>query len=101
VRKSGYLDFSLSLSSSLVTYCAISPSLDQIATTGTSGELEINGKGILLRDGKIGARLRGRCWGLSEGIGLPLCQGKAVREDGAGEEGGKEPRQTSASSSGL
>lgn len=81
-----YLYFNLSLSSSLVAQRAISPSLDEIATAGTSGEFEIDGEGVLLRDGKVGARLRSRFRSLSEGVGLPLCQGKAVRDDGAGEE---------------
>ena len=101
-RESGYLDFDLSLSSGLVAYRAISPALDEIATAGTPGEFEIDGEGVLLCDSKIGARLRGRCRGLSEGIGLPLCQGKGVRGDGAGEErGGKGIGRTSVSSSGL
>lgn len=88
MNRSGYLNFDLSLSASLVAYRAISPALDEITTAGTAGELEIDGEGILLCDGEIGARLRGRFRGLSEGIGLPLRQGKAVRDDGAGEEGG-------------
>jgi len=82
-----YLDFNLSFSSGLVAYCAISPSLDDIAIASTSGEFKINGEGILLCDGKVGARLRGRCRRLPEGIGLPLCGGKRVRGDGTGEEG--------------
>lgn len=50
-RESRYLDFDLSLSSSPVAHRAISPSLDEIATTDTSGEFEIDGESILLRDG--------------------------------------------------
>ena len=100
--ESRYLNFNLSFSPGLVTRCAISPSLDEITAAGASGELKVDSEGILLCDGQIGARLRGGCWGLSEGIGLPLCQGKAVRDDGAGEEEGeKGAGQTSVSSSGL
>ena len=101
-RESGYLDFNLSLSSGLVAHRAISPSLNEIATASTSGELEIDGEGILFRDGEIGARLWSRCWGLAEGVGLPLRQEKAFRDDGAGEEKGRKGcGQTSVSSSGL
>ena len=44
----GYLDFNLSFSSSLVAGGAVSPSLDEIATAGASGEFEIDGESILL-----------------------------------------------------
>lgn len=100
-RESRYLDLSLSFSSSLVAYRAISPSLDEIATTGTSGEFEIDGESILLCYGEIGARLRGRCRCLPKGIGFPLCQGRPVRDDGTGEEERRGAGQTSVSSSGL
>lgn len=66
------LDLNLSLSSGLVAYCSISPSLDEVATAGAAGEFKVSGKDILLGNGEIGARLRSRCWGLSEGISLPL-----------------------------
>ena len=46
-----YLDLNLSFLSSLVADCAISPALDEIATTGTSGEFKIDGESVLLRDG--------------------------------------------------
>ena len=54
-RRPRYLDFNLSFSSSLVAYRAISPSLDKIATTSTPGEFKVNGKGILLGNGEVGA----------------------------------------------
>ena len=50
-RGSEYLNFNLSLSSSLVAHCTISPSLDEITATGTPGEFEIDGESVLLCDG--------------------------------------------------
>jgi len=50
-RRLTYLDFNLSFPSSLVAHRAISPSLDEIATTGASGEFEIDGESVLLCDG--------------------------------------------------
>jgi len=54
-RRSGYLDFDLSLSSGLVAHGAISPSLDEITTAGASGEFEVDCESILLCYGQIGA----------------------------------------------
>ena len=88
-----YLYFNFSFPSGLVTYRTISPSLYEIATTGTPGEFEVNGESVLFGNGQIGARFRGRRWGLSEGISLPLGGEKGVRDDGT-REGGREKDRT-------